>query len=270
MHVFSLRASCCSERLSLIGFHPDFIWADVLHTVCLGIGNDLVSSVLIIMCIHGAFGAGNLDTTLNRAYVLYRKWCWDRRYTTTADEFSRKRFRYTKANAMPSSSFKAGEVKYLLFWIGEACRNWLIIGIGTFQADIATAMAACTCELCLFYDVILKAGVALTAEEIQRAVTHANRFFVFYGFLATWAFRSGKSFFRPRPKLHQFQCRLIERLTHSPINPNYFSCWGDESAVGYFCRLAKKSHTSQLARGTIMRWLLQLATVVANRTLDPH
>lgn len=169
-----------------------------------------------------------------------------------------------KANAVPSSMFKAGEIKYMLFWIAEACSNWITIGIGNFEADVATAMAACTFELCAFYSVILNAGVRLSDEEVRLAVAHADRFFVLYSFLAVWAFRRNTNFFRPKPKLHQFQCRLVDKLLNCPINPNYFSCWGDESAVGFFCRLARKCHTSQLARGTITRWLLQLATVVVN------
>lgn len=172
-----------------------------------------------------------------------------------------------KSKCVPSSSFKAGEVKNLMFWIAEACNNWLLLGIGRFDVNVATAMSAATFELASFYKVICDAGIVLNAHEVESATDHANRFFGFYSFLASWSFTTGRSFFRPRPKLHQFQCRLIERLLACPINPNFFSCWHDEGAVGFFCRMATKCHSSLVARGTILRWMLLLATSFVDQSV---
>jgi len=61
----------------------------------------------------------------------------------------------------------------------------------------------------------------------------------------------------------------VRRLQEgSRINPKLFSCFADESFVGHVARASKCSHPSQAARNTLIRYVLFLATRMAQVTVS--
>lgn len=69
-----------------------------------------------------------------------------------------------------------------------------------------------------------------------------------------------------RPKMHKTQCGILQRLANgSRINPKLFSCFADESFVGRISKASRMSHPSQVAKTTLARYVLWLASYMYDK-----
>ena len=81
-----------------------------------------------------------------------------------------------------------------------------------------------------------------------------DAFLLAMGSLASRAAAENQAVFRPRPKSHRLQCRIIDRLRDgSRMNPRYYACWSSESFIGKVCRVSRRSHPSASAKATLCR-----------------
>lgn len=74
------------------GDNPKTIKVDIAHTYAIaGFGKDDLASSLVFLCVRcNAFGAGNYEDQLERAWAHFKTWCTANRKYTTILEFSKK------------------------------------------------------------------------------------------------------------------------------------------------------------------------------------
>ncbi len=60
---------------------PERIKVDLAHTWAIGVGKEFCASCLVAIARLGFFGAGSIPTRLDRAWDLFREWCYAFRET---------------------------------------------------------------------------------------------------------------------------------------------------------------------------------------------
>ena len=65
---------------------------DIAHTYAIaGFGKDDLASGLVFLCVRcNAFGPGNYEDQLERAWVHFKTWCMANKKYSTIQEFSKK------------------------------------------------------------------------------------------------------------------------------------------------------------------------------------
>jgi hypothetical protein len=241
-----------NSPLTLLPFFiPEMLWDDVMHSVFMGFGKDLVSSAIVLACYADHFGSGTLPAKLGRATDSWKSWCHVRGHSTTVTTIDRARLKFPSMGAVPMIICKAYDTKLLLSWLAET------LSFVTAPASLCLAALA-THSLCAMFHVLDCANLILTEEEAAAIIAYGDKFFEAYG--AVSASMDGSpthSLFPCRPKLHKVQCQVIDRIRKgSRINPRYMSCWADEGFVNPIARFSQQTKASQSGLQTLLRWNL--------------
>lgn len=72
------------------------IKTDLMHTFNLGIGGDLSSSSIMLLCKLKMFDGRAIDTQLDHAFDSFSQWCRDNHKTPSTKSFEKKRFHMKK------------------------------------------------------------------------------------------------------------------------------------------------------------------------------
>ena len=122
-----------SPLFEIPGFRKDMIYHDLLHTVCLGIGQDFAASCLVELAQRGAFGREFphadlpvLDAALHEATLQFARWC-------SAEGLGSPSFDTLTATALgwspssfPSLPGKGSDCRMMLMWLASVCSAFAV------------------------------------------------------------------------------------------------------------------------------------------------
>lgn len=102
------------------------------------------------------------------------------------------------------------------------------------------------------------ASLWLTDQEAANAIDNGLLYIQLFMHLATEAWEQKRPRYRIRPKIHSFQCEILQRLcAGSRLNPRFISCSNEEDLIGKVMAIVKnKLHASTLARRVLERYML--------------
>jgi len=235
------------------GFHLSFVFFDILHTIHLGIGQDIAGSVMSLLCKFGWYGAGDTDVQLKRCWLRFKRWRRNHALDDSIEVFSSKMLgRSGSVRAFAVLGTKAHKNKVILFYLAAealAFSRWR-------PGEVPNRIARCVWGICAFLRAVDEAGMFLTPSEVDAATRAGTVCCHQYVWLATWGMTNAEAVFRIRPKLHYFH-HMVLSLGKLP-NPKLGATWLDEDFVGQAVGIAAATHTLSLPWRFLERYRLLL------------
>ena len=234
------------------GFHLGTLWEDLMHTVHLGIGKDLVGSIL------GEFVLENLGVsgqqTLSLKHLELQTYCALNRLKCPPRALCMKLISWGSSCAgypILSSVVKAAHTKILLFWCADVTYHAAICAHSRLRNTCSWGMA----DFLLCLDV---GEDIMNPELTHRAVRSAYTFAKTYQELSRTAELEGKALWKIRPKGHYFM-HLVDSCSASNRNPNSHHCFGEEDFMGVVTRIASGTHGATTMLRTLQRYMMFMA-----------
>ena len=245
--------------LAMPGLRIEIIYSDLLHTVCLGIGQDFCGSCMVELARGGAFGRefpasdlSPMDAALQEGLLMFERWCLaEGLERPTLDHLSSQSLGLPSYPALPG---KAADCRKMLAWLPYITGAYAM-GPGPYEET----MALCAWAMGQFWFVISNADMFMTAQQRASAMSHGEEYLVSYVVLATEKLRAGERLWKVRPKMHSFHHQCLQMAT-SRLNPRHMACWADEDYVGRIMAASKAASQRQVAMGTLVRYLATCAT----------
>lgn len=142
-------------------------------------------------------------------------------------------------------------------------QNWVYCMVNDFRKECAQCeklhkMGVLAWSITNFGLVLDHASLWLTEQEAADAIDQGLLYIQLYMHLATEAWEQKRPRYRLRPKIHSFQCEILQRLcAGSRLNPRFISCSNEEDLIGKVMAIVKnKVHASTLARRVLERYML--------------
>ena len=255
-----LRNTLVQERSPLLeipGFRKELIYHDLLHTVCLGIGQDFLGSALVELASRGAFGQprsdlDRLDAALHEALLQFKRWC-------AHEDLGAPSFDHISATSLgvpdyPELPGKGSDCRKMLSWLPFVATTFALGDGKLWEKTLAT----CSWAMAKFWAIVDRGDMFLSTSDAHEACEAGELYLQMYLWLSCEALGRGVLRFKVRPKFHAFHHQCL-RLKLSNLNPRFVSCWADEDYVGRITRASKRSHASAMWTSTLQRYLVLCA-----------
>jgi hypothetical protein len=226
---------------------------DVLHVWHIGIGRDLIGSVLKILIKDKTFFAGRtIPARMKQASVEVQAFAKRNKYQLRLRWLTHSRLQWSNTE-YPMLKCKGADTSTYLLWLAEllearSCEHEQFAGIKT---------AVISANLCL--KILTKCGVFLKEEEAELCSYLGLLYWHTYVELASWAVQEHLRLFKVRPKGHLWQHMCLDLIGRpSRRNPINDACWMDEDYIGKICRICNKTHPMNVCIRALQRYLLML------------
>ena len=239
------------------GFDINTVFEDLLHNVHLGIGRDLVGSVLIELAVsfQASFGLDTLDEALRMIYADFVTWSKARGLRSSRRRFTLKLLGRSETNRktypVVGTQVKAASMKVIIAYLAHKTQSM------PANNHYERVRATCLWAIADFMHVCDTSDFWMTKAESDRAVYAGNSFLRCYQFLAAENLARREPLYKVRPKVHYFKHTVMD-IRRSRMNPNFFHCFMSEDFVGRHARLASKTHRSSVSIRTLQRYMLVL------------
>ncbi|CAK9083364.1 Uncharacterized protein SCF082_LOCUS39572 [Durusdinium trenchii] len=231
----------------LVGFSTDQIMPDLLHVVNLGVGRDLLGSILHIL-IKGnhAFVASNIDERLAAATVSLRAFAKSHALPLRLKKLTRKKLNW-------------GTEKYAELRLGSGYDNyvvslWLEATLEPHSGEFPK-FCSLLWSLNTALHVLYTAGWFLSQEQLLQVRTLGSVFVRVYLGLASEAIAANNWVWRMRPKFHLLHHVFFSRRC---VNSGEFAIWMDEDYLKKASRTLRVTSLSTAQGRFLERWLLAL------------
>lgn len=213
-----------SPLLSCPGFHLDFVCIDWLHTVDLGVAQDVLGNLFWeALSLEVGSRARQLQALWEKVQEYYRR----QQPASKLDALTLEMLR--QPGKSPKLKAKGGETRYLVPFAAELAQQ-------CFVANPTRHWEAVSSLVQLLLD--LYKCIATTPFQQGQAAAQSRKFCTLYQALASEAAQQGEVAWVQKPKLHLMQ-ELLEYCTFDLGSPQNFWTYRDESWVGW---LGKAAH----------------------------
>ena len=231
-----------------------------MHTVHLGIGQDLCGSLLAELLLLSEEQAPGMpaDKILRSLWMDFCTWCSNNKIKRPSKPFSVRLIGWGKsrqAYAILSNGVKAAQVKILISWLAKAVQE--MPGQNAWRFRLR---AVCAWGLAKFLHVCDNASFFFSDEECDSMSHAANCFLMCYQQLAVDSLAANKKMYKCRPKHHYFD-ELWRAAKSNKKNPRHHHCFMDEDYVGRISKLGKNTHRGQVALRTLQRYSLYMKSL---------
>ena len=249
--------SMFSTTPHVAGFFESLWKFDVFHTVHLGIGKHVVSSVLALLSTQEA--ATNIDDRFTLLDQRYTQWCKQNSRNKYCRKLTKELISWETTSKFPAGSWHKGEfTNTLLHFVegefgGRAFPNETLLGVAL----------ECVASLNASMREMYVADLFLRPEQALKIAGFGLRYLRRYGALAEMAQTQGRALFPLMPKAHAWHHIALElHLSASTpgrrwcMNPLCYSTQMCEDFVGRPSRLARHTRPGKLqSRRVIQRYL---------------
>ena len=238
------------EFTLLSGFRMEMIPIDALHCFHLGIGRDLVGSVIRAMAKSKYWPGSNLDKQLAHASADLKTFARSSGLKCQLKKLTKANLNWV-SDGYPECHCKGNDTFVLIRYLNETLHN----GAGQVEidADITTLVWAADSMLSVWTN----SDMFLTEQQLLHIQVVGQLFVRTYLKLAVDALQRRVRLWRARPKFHLFHHLVLENRK-SRFNPHYWSTWMDEDAIKRAMRVKRRTHKLQASDRCLKRWLLGL------------
>ncbi len=213
-----------SPLFSAPAFKLSFVVIDWMHTVDLGVGQELVGNVLWELVLEQA--APTQKAGVLMVFRKLKEWYREHKPRSMLDNLTVEMLK-PEPSKPPRLKAKAGETRYLVPCMVYLTDHWL-------EGTLHQQTAAHACRR-LFQ---LQQVVSTVPYNAEQAATHCREFCLLYASLAEEAVRAGVRAWAIKPKLHMLQ-ELVE-YGGDLGSPATFWTYQDESWVGLQAKVAHR------------------------------
>ena len=250
----------------LDGFNLRMVQCDWMHTVNLGIAQDLVGAAVKLLCRKpGVFSGSTIKLRLNQFFLELKAWAREHGKVVGLKRLRKDTLGWSKG--CPVLRAKAADAPVFMAYLCDKLEA--IEWDGPFKSLLAAVWCANQIS-----GLAMTASTFLTLEEKHNLAVLGNTFLQVYSGLACEARDLRRFLFRMRPKMHHFQ-HVVEEDRPSRRNPAWDNTFMDEDHVRYCTRMLRKiSHRTAelnlLRRNAIQvkQYLLAKGVVFAGATVD--
>lgn len=251
----------CHPLFRFLGCSVHTVHCDILHTVSLGVAQQVAGNVLFYMIWH--IFQGPFKRRLQKVWVEIEDF-----YNSTPG--AQRIRRLTWAMFLPQvtapkkhypviSKLKAKETE----WLARALQ-WVWAQYTDKEDDVQVHITLVLNYLVEIYDHCTSAGLFFTAEQALSFQQACNNLMVHWQHLSRWALNSGFKLFNITPKWH-YLAHVAEQALY--LHPRCGWTFSDESFVGKVALLARASTggiavdtlcdiiAKKYTRGMYIRWL---------------
>ena len=222
-----------SAFCKLRGFDQKMVQIDFMHTFQLGVCQDLIGSIIKILCrTRGMFPGHTIALRLNQLFAEIKAWARE-----NGQQISLKRLRKNTlswSKGCPVFKSKAADSTVFLRFLSEKLQREPPPPGSPYPGLVAVAWAADQLSGCL-----MRADTFLTADEKHHTTVVANVFLTTYAGLASEAVERGEYYFKMRPKFHYLQ-HMLEDDRPSLRSPAWDHCFIFEDHIKHCIRMLRK------------------------------
>ena len=228
---------------------------DLFHCVHLGVGRNLIGSVVALLSEIEPFGT--IDDRFNAISQKFLGWCRRNHETPYISKLSKESIGWgVSAQKYPCAQWHKGSVTTaVLAWIESELAGMDLGETPLLQTAFEGVQALNGCMSGLYSsDAWIDNPFATDYAE------KGLRFLRRYAFAAAAAHGEGRKLFGFQPKCHAlhkvFLFMLLQARSHGfAINPAVFSVQPDEDLIGRASRLSRRVHPSQQVKRVLERYL---------------
>lgn len=229
----------------LIGFNIEMIAPDLLHVVNMGIGRDLVGSILktILMQQH-VFTDGTIDERLHAATRSLKQYARTHAHPLRLKKLTKKKLgwkAHTYAELRTGSGY---DIAVTARWLEE-----LLQPHSQMYPDYCCLLWSLNRTLSTLY----AGNFFLTNQEKNMVKTVGSVFVRTFLKQCCKAVEEGQYLFRCKPKLH-----LLDHIIKSERRVNFakYSTWMDEDFLKRVSRTLRLTMATTAQKRTLQRWLM--------------
>ena len=246
----------------------EFIQFDLMHVLPHGCGRTFIASVICMMVgpLNFFLPPGRkrgVELRLEEAYSSFRSFCQANKFhPRDMQEFTKENLAWDSTSCFPDCGCKAMDCVMLFQWCIDLFTSMPL----EMTEPISLAYAAC----CGFDDFnrlcyTSQNRIFWTRDEARKGYKFLRAFLKGYRALAWYWYERNWTLFNMTPKMH-YACHwlwsLHEFLFNSDktwfLNPGAFATPMMEGFVGYTSRIARTTHPSGVAVGTINKYLVEV------------
>ena len=216
----------------LPGFRVQMLGLDILHIMHLGVGRDMVASVIRVLTRLRFWRGNNLDTQLASASVSLRNFAASQKLNLRLRKLSKQNLNW-KANEYPEAHCKGYDTYILLKWLQFSLDQG-------GRADVPNMIQTLVWSANNVFGLMANAEMFLTPAQQDQVQTIGNLFVHTYVHLASAAVDRGELLWKVRPKLHMLQHVFLESGRASGLNFHFISTWMDEDSIKRYMQVKKK------------------------------
>ena len=222
------------EFAHLSGLDLRMISVDLLHVFHLGVGRDLIGSVLRILATEKFFRpGGNLENQLAAASNSLRQFAKSNKINLALKKLSKANLNW-KSQDYPEAKCKGADTYCILKWLNHIMEQ----DHGAHIADELKTLVWCADSM---MSVWANAGMFMLDQEVLHCQVVGQIFVRLYFDLAAKALQNRKWLFRVRPKTHLLHHLCLEKR-QSNYNPFWNSTWMDEDMIKRVMKVKKMTH----------------------------
>ena len=237
-----------------IGFSIKMLQVDLLHVWNLGVGRDMVGSVVSVLVRRRDVWHGDtIDKRLKVATRDLAEFAKRHRYTLSRKRLTKQSL-CLKSGCYPELHASGHDTVVIAKFLTEVVESKDLSDI----PEVCTLVwAANSC-----FSVLAEAGHFLEQCEKEHLRVVGHLFCKTYLKLAWGSLQEGKRLWRMRPTWHLlqhvFRCQYL-----SGVNPRWYATWIDEDSLKKFMRVNRLTHRSTAAVRVLQRWLLSVPATFA-------
>ena len=225
---------------------------DPFHLWRMGIGRDLVGSIIVTLCELQKFDwcpedTKNIDDRLDRAHGCFRLWALGSHKSPALRSFTKLNMNRKSLESFPWINCKGSDTslltRWLLFFITHQMSK---AGDSREHTLLFNAMTQSLSSALVFWDILHSHPLWMQRKCGQRLQHHLSRMIRGFKFCAAQTRGLGFNGFGLKLKLHGLhhlsKDLLIQLRTKAKriLNPLCFSCEANEDEVGKVARLSRK------------------------------
>ena len=239
----------------LIGFHISMVFPDLLHVYHLGVGRDMLGSILrSVLSEPHVFAGPTIDDRFQSATDQLRAFARARKLPLRLHKLSRAKISW-KSRTFPELNSSG----YDTYVVGSWLENELLPHTDRYP-DFTTLLWSANHSL----GVLSKAGRWLTTLERDNVRAAGRVFMQTYMRLAGDASAQGSFLFRVRPKTHLLH-HLFRSHRPSRLNCYVYSTWMDEDFLKKIAKVLKLTSQKSAQHRCLQRWLLGMPEVLKRK-----
>lgn len=251
---------------------------DTFHCWKLGVGRDVIGSLIISFCLLGYFDFGkedftrNIDDRLDRAWSHFSLYCSAEGKTPAVHYFSKMYFNITNFRQFPWSNSKGSDTTLLTLWLTFFIKPQR--QSGTVQAGHETFMdlALETLEAATtFFEILYGHRLWLQRPCAQRCLHCLRIMLRGFKLLARESKCLGLVAFSLKAKFHALDhisrdlADQLSGLAPLILSPLAFACEGNEDMVGRTSRVARRLSSRLVSLRVLERVTLKMRLLTRKR-----
>ncbi len=194
---------------------------DCLHILFLGVVQDIVASCLVVLCLRGFYGPGNISEQLRKCHREAVRFAAGR---MVIPDFTRASMKLEEAGNYPEIGGKASLAKLLLRFAASEAE---LFAIAHPESEEARLCHAATHSLQDAVETMDKNGEVFDAAAVEQCASSLDAYQKAYMDLVDGARTAEEALWKLRPKFHMVgHISLFVRDTS--WNPRFWACWMDE------------------------------------------